>query len=194
MSDEIDCTVIDEELQQQIEAQIKELEDVQLDRTKIGDPQKLVDSVSQIMWEQFVLQIAGQAGKNFVSDNHDLNLSLKKADHYLNSDSFVKGKMPSHNFDNAEKYQERYKEWDAQFKDRGHENLAKDYREPFDANRVKGNSQYSMDHTIPVKEFIKDKQAATYMSQDEKVAFANDIDINLKPLAGKLTLLKATSR
>lgn len=191
MADEFDYEIIDKELQEQIGTQIKELEGVQLDRAKIGDPKKLVDSVSQIVWEQFILQIAGQAGKDFISNNHDLNLSLKKADHFLNSAAFVKGETPSHNFDNAEKYQQRYEEWNAEFRDPNHEHLAKDYREPFDANRVKGNSQYSMDHTIPVKEFIRDEQAATYMSLDEKVQFANDTEINLKPLDREANASKA---
>lgn len=178
----IDYEAIDNELQEQIGGQLKELEDVKIEATKIGDPKKLVDSISQIVWEQFVLQIAGQAGKDFIAQNNNLNLSLKKADHYLNQDSFIHGKTPSHNFENAQKYQERYDKWNSQFTDSSHEHLAKDYRQPFDANREKGNSQFAMDHTIPVKEFVRDEQAATYMSQEEKVAFANNTDINLKPL------------
>ena len=179
---DIDYEIIDSELRAQIGEQLKELEDVKIEATKIGDPKKLVDSISQIVWEQFVLQIAGQAGQDFIAQNNNLNLSLKKADHFLNEDSFVHGDMPSHNSENLQKYQERYEKYDSQFTDSSHEHLAKNYRDPFDANREQGNSQYAMDHTIPVKEFVTDKEAATYMSQEEKVAFANNTDVNLKPL------------
>ena len=179
---DVDYEAIDNELQEQISDQLKELEGVKLEASKIGDPKRLADSISQIVWEQFVIQIAGQAGKDFIAQNHDLNLSLKKADHYLNPDSFAHGETPTHNFENAQKYQERYDKWNSQFTDSTHEHLAKDYRQPFDANREKGDSQFSMDHTIPVKEFINDEKAAAYMSQEEKVAFANDTNINLKPL------------
>lgn len=98
----------DIETEKQIEEQLQELENVKIEAKEIGDPKKLVDSISQIVWEQFVLQIGGQAGKDFIKQNNNLNLSLKKADHYLNPNSFNEGKMPSHNFQNLDKYQKRY--------------------------------------------------------------------------------------
>lgn len=74
----------DIEVERQIELQLEELENVKIEVKEIGNPDKLVNSIFQIVWEQFVLQIGGQAGKDFIKQNNNLNLSLKKADHYLN--------------------------------------------------------------------------------------------------------------
>ena len=180
--DELNYDELDKQLQEEIGTQLKELEDIKADRKSIGNPKKLTESISQIVWEQFILQIGGQAGSDFIKQNHDLNLSLSKADHILNEDSFAQGKMPMHNFENRDNYQQRYDTWNSKFTDSTHEHLTKDFRAPYDVNRVKGNSQYAMDHTISVKEIVLDKKAAAFMSQDEKVAFANDTNINLKPL------------
>lgn len=179
---EIDYEQLDEELNNQLELKKGELSKLKDEELKIGDPKKLVDSISQIVWEQFILQIAGQAGSDFLKENHDLNLSLKKADHYLNQEGFVNNKLPKHNFDNIEAYQNRRDDWETNFTDSSHEHLVKNYRRPYDRNRPTGDSQNSMDHTIPVKEIIRDEKAATFLNKNEKIEFANNTDINLKSL------------
>lgn len=105
---DIDFEIINDEIEEKIDEQLKDLEEVKVEAKEIGNPKKLVDSISQIVWEQFVLQIAGQAGEDFIKQNNNLNLSLKKADHFLDSESFGKGILPSHNSENISKYQQRY--------------------------------------------------------------------------------------
>ena len=185
--EDISFEEIDSILSKELDSQLKVLDDLKIERKEIGTPKKVINSVSQIIWEQFILQIAGTAGTDFIKENNNLNLSLKKADHILNSDSFSEGKMPSHNFENLDKYEERYEKWDRNFeKGTNHTKLVdnKDfsYRDVFDDGRDKGSASVHMDHTIPVKEIVTDKKAATFMSEEEKVAFANDKNINLKPL------------
>ena len=85
---DIDFEIINDEIEEKIDEQLKDLEEVKVEAKEIGNPKKLVDSISQIVWEQFVLQIAGQAGEDFIKQNNNLNLSLKKADHFLDSESF----------------------------------------------------------------------------------------------------------
>ena len=91
---DIDFEIINDEIEEKIDEQLKDLEEVKVEAKEIGNPKKLVDSISQIVWEQFVLQIAGQAGEDFIKQNNNLNLSLKKADHFLDSESFGKGILP----------------------------------------------------------------------------------------------------
>ncbi len=186
---ELDYDELDRELQEQIGTQLKELEGIELDRKEIGSAKKLTESISQIVWEQFIIQIGGQAGQDFIKENQDLNLNLKKADHYLDSNKFVSGEMPSHNFDNAEKYQNRYNEWKQNFKD--NDPSQKIIRDAFDENRAKGSASMAKDHTIPVAEILRDKDMTTYVSQEEKVDFANDTNVNLKDLDSAANSSKA---
>lgn len=189
MNDLIDYDELDKQLQEEIGGQLKELENLKIDRKNIGNPKRLTESISQIVWEQFVIQIGAQAGQDFIKQNHDLNLSLSKADHILDPDSFANGKMPSHNFDNAEKYQQRYDSHQASFKRDASGNvemhstrtgakeatLVKGARDVFDEGRPTGSkiSGTAMDHTVSAGEIIRDKEAGAFLDKEEKIAFAN---------------------
>ena len=164
--------------------EFEKLEELEDDRKNIGNPKKLVDSISQIVWEQFILQIAGNAGKEFIENNNNLNLSLKKADHYLNSENFVKGEMPTHNFENLDKYSDRYETWNKDMSN------IKEARKDFDRYRDKGSAATAKDHTISVSEIIKDKEMATFVDRDEKIKFANDPNVNLKDLDSRANCSK----
>lgn len=173
---------LDDEINQQLQMHFSDLENLEIERKKIGDKKKLAESISQIVWEQFMIQIAGTAGNQFIKENNNLNLSLKKADHFLDENNFIKGELPSHNA-NLSNYQERYNKWDSNFESgSNHSNLAKGYRTDFDANRAKGSASMAMDHTIPVAEILRDEKGATYLDHQEKIDFANDTNVNLKPL------------
>ncbi len=196
-ADSLSYEDLDKEIERQLEASFQDLDQLKIDRKKIGDPHKLVDSISQVVWEQFLIQIAGTASSDFVKSNHDLKLSLKKADHYLNEDSFAEGKMPTHNFAKAGKYQERYDTVQKNFKrnedgsiathtDRtGIEKptLSDDARKRFDKGRPTGSRERgtSEDHTIPVAEILRNKKASAFLDDEEKVGFANS-EANLREM------------
>lgn len=76
--DYISYDELDKEIEKQLEIEFKDLEQLKCDRQSIGDPKKITNAISQIVWEQFILQVAGTAGSDFIKENHDLNLSLKK--------------------------------------------------------------------------------------------------------------------
>ena len=184
-----DSFINDDELQKQIDDQLKELEDIKIEASQIGDPKKLADSISQIIWEQFVIQIAGQAGEEFIKQNNNLNLSLKSADHILNEQSFSEGKLPSHNAKNLQKYQQRYQTHSNNFlKDENgnivthktrmgteEATLTKNARYVFDKDRPSGSkiNHTDMDHTISAGEILRDQTSATYLDESEKVKLAN---------------------
>ena len=178
----IDYEELDKEIDKRLKEEFESLDSLKQERVEIGDPKKLVDSISQIVWEQFIIQLTGTAGKDFVAQNGNLNLSLKKADHIINPEDFSQGKIPSHNFANKSIYQKRYTDWDSNFSDPNHENLAAGYRDPYDANRPHGAGTMAKDHTVPVAEIVRDKKIAAFMSEEEKVNFANDTNVNLKDL------------
>lgn len=179
----------DKEIEKQLETEFKDLEQLKSDRQSIGDPKKITNAISQIVWEQFVLQVAGTAGSDFIKENHDLNLSLKKADHYINEDDFYDGKMPTHNFENANKYQARREKYFSNFQKDENGNvvthktrmgtdevtLAKGARKPYDKGRPTGSKENntSMDHTVSAGEMMRDKRAGAFLDEDEKIKFAN---------------------
>ncbi len=180
---------LDKEIERQIEANFKDLDQLKVDRKSIGDPKKITDAISQIVWEQFILQVSSTAGTDFVKENHDLNLSLKKADHYVNSDDFYDGKMPAHNFENIDKYNQRREKYFSNFQKDENGNvvthktrmgteeatLAKGARKPYDKGRPTGSQEKntSMDHTVSAGEMMRDKRAGAFLDEDEKIKFAN---------------------
>lgn len=206
--DSIDLEQLDKELELQINEQMKELEGLKIDRTKIGDPAKLTESISQIVWEQFIIQIAGAAGQDFIKQNNNLNLSLKAADHILTEDSFNKGEMPTHNFENVEKYQDRYDKFQSNFKRDANGNiethttrtgrqeatLVRGARDRFDAGRPMGSkaNHTSMDHTVSAGEILRDKKAGAFLSEEEKIKFANS-DANLNEIDASWNASKGDS-
>ena len=195
---DIDFEIINDEIEEKIDEQLKGLEEVKVEAKEIGNPKKLVDSISQIVWEQFVLQIAGQAGEDFIKQNNNLNLSLKKADHFLDSESFGKGILPSHNSENISKYQQRYNTNYKNFVRDENGNivthktrmgteeatLTKNARHVFDKNRPSGSkiNHTDMDHTVSTGRILRDPVASAYLDQSEKVKFANsEANLNEMP-------------
>lgn len=188
-NDNIDYEELDKEFENQLVNKEKELSDLKIELAEIGNPEKLTNSISQIVWEQFILQIAGTAGQDFIKSNHDLTLSLSKADHILSEENFIKGDLPKHNFDNIDKYQQRYDDYFNSLKrdENGnvvyHETrtgnkeatIASGARKIFDEGRPTGSNDHntSMDHTISAAEILRDTKAATFMDTKEKVDFAN---------------------
>lgn len=187
--EDISYDELDKEINHQIDANFQELDQLKIDRESIGDPKKITNAISQIVWEQFILQVAGTAGSDFVKENHDLNLSLKKADHYVNSEDFYDGKIPTHNFESANKYQERREKYFSNFQKDENGNvvthrtrmgtdeatLAKGARKPYDKGRPTGSQEKntSMDHTVSAGEMMRDKRAGAFLDEDEKIKFAN---------------------
>lgn len=159
---------------------------------KIASSHSLEDSISQTIWEQFILQISSGAASEFFKENNNLNLSLDKADHYLKTDNFVNGIFPEHNLKNVDQYKERYSEWMASFKNSSRTEFSKNYRDDFDRLRAKGNDEFHMDHTIPISKLLKDEKLATFANRDDVIDFANDTDKNLKPLDAELNIRKGS--
>ncbi len=47
---DIDFEIINDEIEEKIDEQLKDLEEVKVEAKEIGNPKKLVDSISQIVW------------------------------------------------------------------------------------------------------------------------------------------------
>lgn len=175
-------------LDAELENSLADLELLNEDREKIGNPDSLSETVMNVVWEQFVNQVGAVAGEEFIRENRGLTLDLRNSAHIQSTENFEKGKIASHN--NQIDYQERYDNWQLKlahdengevitYIDRSGKPKARlagpRVRKPFDDGRPTGSVEKGtdMDHTISAAEIIRDPQANAHLSEREQIGFAN---------------------
>ncbi|MBP7786222.1 hypothetical protein KA062_03135 [Patescibacteria group bacterium] len=50
-----------------------------------------------VVWEQFLNQIANSAGEDFIKENRDLTLDISNDAHTQTTENFINGKIADHN-------------------------------------------------------------------------------------------------
>lgn len=182
-----DFDALEEKFQGQLENELADMQALTDEKEKIGSPDELGKVVGNVVWEQFLNQIAVTAGEDFIEANRGLTLDLRDEAHIQTTENFANGKIATHNTEID--YQQRYDDWQSNFqKDEngnvvthktrsGNEEatLVKGARKPFDENRPSGSKEKhtDMDHTVSAGEIIRDPAAAAHMTKDEQVDFAN---------------------
>lgn len=193
--EELDYDELEQLLRAEFDEQMSDLNFLDEQKEQIGNPDALGNVILNTVWEQFTNQIAIQAGEDFVKANNGLKLDLSNDAHIQTTENFADGKIATHNTEID--YQKRYDDWQSNFvKDEngnvvthktrsGKEEatLVKGARDPYDADRPKGNAKKhtDMDHTVSAAEIIRDPEAAAHMTKEEKIAFANS-DANLNEM------------
>lgn len=193
--DTVDFNELEKSLEHELAEHFDELSALDNERKKIGNPNTLGETVMNVVWEQFLNQIAVTAGEDFIRENRGLTLDLSDDAHIQTTDNFKKGKFPSHN--NKIDYQERYHDWKSNFQydekgnvkthqtrsGRSVEILAKGARKPFDKERPIGSAERGtdIDHVIPAAEFIRDPATNAHLTKEEQIAFANS-EVNLNEM------------
>lgn len=195
-----------DELEEKLQSQLEELADMQFlaeEKEKIGNPDNLGNVIMDVVWEQFLNQVAVTAGEDFIKENRGLHLDLRKEAHIQTTENFAEGKIATHNTEID--YQQRYDDWQSNFvKDEngnvvthqtrsGKEEttLVKGARKPFDEGRPTGSveNHTDMDHTVSAAEIIRDPAANAHMTKDEQIAFANS-EANLNEMDSSLNRSK----
>lgn len=189
---ELDCDSmnfdeLEKKLNSELEEQMADLEGLELDREKIGNPDTIGHVVMNVVWEQFLNQVGVIAGEDFIKENRGLTLDLRDSAHIQTTENFEKGKLATHN-DKID-YQQRYNGWQENFlhdekgnvithqtrTGRKEATLAPGARKPFDQGRPVGSAERGtdMDHTVSAGEIIRNSEANTHMTQKEQIEFAN---------------------
>lgn len=201
LSDSFDFDELEEKLQRQLEEELAGLEFLQEEKEKIGNPDNLGNVIKDVVWEQFINQIAVTAGEDFIRENNGLNLDLRNDAHIQTTENFANGNIATHN--TKIDYQERYDSWQSNFQkdpnvelktsnfrynedqqvwekhdtrsDSWKKVLNKGARNDFDKGRPTGKdtNNTNMDHTVSAAEIIRDSAANAHMTREEQVAFAN---------------------
>lgn len=182
---------LEERLQSQLEEELSELDFLKSEKEKIGSAENLGNIIKNVVWEQFINQIAVTAGEDFIKENNGLTLDLRDSAHIQTTKNFEDGKISKHNV--KIDYQKRYDEWQSNFqkdekgnnivdensrsKDKPYK-LKKGARADFDKKRPQGSGSVQIDHTVSAAEIIRDPKAAAHLSREEQIAFANS-DKNL---------------
>lgn len=190
-----DLDELEEKLQAQLEAEIADWQELKEEREKICNPEELGEVIGNVVWEQFLNQVAVTAGEDFIKENRGLTLDLRNEAHIQTTENFANGKIASHNTEID--YQQRYDDWQANFQHdengkvvthqtragKEEATLVKGARDSFDKGRPKGSTENhtDMDHTVSAAEIIRDAAANAHMTKEEQIAFANS-DANLNEI------------
>lgn len=102
------------ELEGQLDDCLADLADLQEESEKIGSPDTLGNAIKNVVWDQFINQIAEKAGEDFIKESYGNYLDLSNEAHILTAENFEVGEMPTHN-PNKDKYQQRYDEYRSDF-------------------------------------------------------------------------------
>lgn len=203
LTESFDFDELEEKLQSQLEEELADMQFLAEEKEKIGNPNNLGNVIMDVVWEQFINQVAVTAGEDFIKENRGLHLDLRKEAHIQTTENFADGKIATHNTEID--YQQRYDDWQSNFvKDEkgnvvthqtrsGKEEatLVKGARKPFDEGRQTGSveNHTDMDHTVSAAEIIRDPAANAHMTKDEQIAFANS-DANLNEMDSSLNRSK----
>lgn len=202
--DSFDFDELEAKLQSQLEEGMEELEFLKEEKEMIGNPDNLGNVIKDVIWEQFINQIAETAGEDFIRENNGLCLDLRDEAHIQTIENFAKGNIATHN--TKINYQERYDDWQSNFlKDKNgnvvthktrygkqEATLVKGARDQFDDSRPSGSVEKhtDMDHTISAAEIIRDPAANAHMTKEEQIAFANS-EANLYEMDSSLNRSKS---
>lgn len=189
LTESFDFDELEEKLQSQLEEELAGMQFLAEEKEKIGSSDNLGNVIMDVVWEQFLNQVAVTAGEDFIKENRGLHLDLRKEAHIQTTENFAEGKIATHNTEID--YQQRYDDWQSNFmKDEngnvvthqtrsGKEQatLVKGARKPFDDERKKrglvGSAEKGtdMDETVSVAEIIRDPAANAHMTQEERIEF-----------------------
>lgn len=195
---------LEEKLQSQLEEGLADMQFLAEEKEKIGSPDNLGNVIMDVVWEQFLNQVAVTAGEDFIKENNGLHLDLRNEAHIQTTENFAEGKIAAHN--TKINYQERYDDWQSNFvKDENgnvvthktrfgkeESTLVKGARKPFDDGRPSGSAEKhtDMDHTVSAAEIIRDPASNAHMTKNEQLAFANS-DANLNEMDSSLNRSKS---
>lgn len=202
-AEEVDLDDLEQSLQLQLEGELGDLDLLQEEREHISNPDHLGETVMNVVWEQFLSQIAATVGEDFIKENGGLKLDLRSEAHIQTTENFAVGRIATHNTEID--YQQWYVAWQANFqKDESGDvithttrsgteeaTLVKGARKPFDEGRPSGSTERhtDMDHTISAAEIIRDPAANAHMTVEEQIAFANS-EANLSEMDSSLNRSK----
>lgn len=122
----IDLDELEKELEQDVANELDNLEVLEEDRKKIGDPESLSNVIKETIWQQFQAQIGTNEANQFVEKNRGLSLDLRNSAHIQTAENFVKGNIATHNYISKQEIEQNYD----RYKNTSHKKFRNDYVNP----------------------------------------------------------------
>ena len=126
MLDSFDLDELEDKLQSQLEEELDDLEFLADEKEKIGNVDHLGNVIMDVVWEQFMNQMAIIAGEDFIRENNGLNLDLRDSAHIQTAENFAKGKIATHNYISKEQLEQNYD----RFNNKPHGEFRDEYVDP----------------------------------------------------------------
>ena len=118
-----DLEALENKINDNIEEELKDLDYLESEHEKIGNPDNLGDVVQNIVWEQFINQLGSIAGEDFIKANHGSTLDLRNEAHIQTPENFKDGKISKHNHYSRESLEQNYD----RYKNMPHKEFRKKY-------------------------------------------------------------------
>lgn len=95
--DTFDFNGLEAQLEGELNEKMSELQFLESERDQIGNPDALGETIKNVVWEQFLNQVAVTAGEDFIEANRELTLDLRNEAYIQNVDDFEKQQYAKHN-------------------------------------------------------------------------------------------------
>lgn len=125
-NEDLDLNSLETKLQSELEEQFSDLNLLQEEREHINNPDHLGETVMNVIWEQFMNQVAVTAGEDFIKENHGLTLDLRNEAHIQTAENFANGNIATHNYISKEQLEQNYD----RYKNKPHKEFRKEYVDP----------------------------------------------------------------
>lgn len=126
LAESFDFDTLEEKLQSQLEEELADMQFLAEEKEKIGSPDNLGNVIMDVVWEQFINQVAVTAGEDFIEENRGLRLDLRDSAHIQTAENFAKGKIATHNYMSREQLEQNYD----RYKNTPHKKFRDEYVDP----------------------------------------------------------------
>ena len=93
-----DAINVEENLESILEEKLADLDLLKGERENINNPVHLGETIKDVVWEQFINQMAINEGEEFIKENRGLTLDLSDDAHIQTAENFEQGKIATHNY------------------------------------------------------------------------------------------------
>jgi len=122
-TESFDLDELEEKLQSQLEEELADMQFLAKEKEKIGSPDNLGNVIMDVVWEQFINQVAVNAGEDFIKENHGLHLDLRDKAHIQDAKNFAEGNIATHNYISKEQLEQNYD----RYKNKSHKEFRAEY-------------------------------------------------------------------
>jgi len=155
--EDFDLDALEEKLQSELDGQFSELALLEEERELIGNPDSLGETVMNVVWEQFINQVAVTAGEDFIKENHGLHLDLRNEAHIQTAGDFAKGNIAEHNYISKEQVEQNYD----RYKNTPHTDFRDNYVDPGMDATLKRAGELKKEGIDTVKDIYTGRQIST---------------------------------